>query len=221
HNEHETTKHAPVQPNDGNEDSKKPKKKKRFYKRKWFIFLMLLFLIILGGIIYFVLSTPKMIHMPDGVNEEYDDAKETLEENQLKVNKKMMSSEEVEEGLVIKTDPEANSSVKEKSTINVLVSEGKEKVKIEDSVGENNGKKVNKKMISSKEMEEGLVIKTDKKTNRSVKEKSTVNVFVSEGKEKVKFGDYVGENFGQTKRLLEEEGYKDVIDYPKPSDEPE
>src|SRR5699024_12046089 len=53
HNEHETTKHAPVQPNDGNEDSKKPKKKKRFYKRKWFIFLMLLFLIILGGIIYF------------------------------------------------------------------------------------------------------------------------------------------------------------------------
>src|SRR5699024_4482654 len=41
HNEHETTKHAPVQPNDGNEDSKKPKKKKRFYKRKWFIFLML------------------------------------------------------------------------------------------------------------------------------------------------------------------------------------
>src|SRR5699024_8010599 len=94
-----------------------------------------------------------MIHMADGVNEEYDDAKETLEENQLKVNKKMMSSEEVEEGLVIKTDPEAN---------------------------------------------------------RSVKEKSTVNVFVSEGKEKVKFGDYVGENFGQTKRLLEEEGYKDV-----------
>lgn len=164
HNEHETTKHAPVQPNDGNEDSKKPKKKKRFYKRKWFIFLMLLFLIILGGIIYFVLSTPKMIHMPDVVNEEYDDAKETLEENQLKVNKKMMSSEEVEEGLVIKTDPEAN---------------------------------------------------------RSVKKKSTVNVFVSEGKEKVKFGDYVGENFGQTKRLLEEEGYKDVIDYPKPSDEPE
>src|SRR5699024_9728560 len=73
----------------------------------------------------------------------------------------------------------------------------------------------------SEEVEEGLVIKTDPEANRSVKEKSTVNVFVSEGKEKVKFGDYVGENFGQTKRLLEEEGYKDVIDYHKPSDEPE
>src|SRR5699024_12263191 len=83
------------------------------------------FLIILGGIIYFVLSTPKMIHMPDVVNEEYDDAKETLEENQLKVNKKMMSSEEVEEGLVIKTDPEANRSVKEKSTVNVFVRDRK------------------------------------------------------------------------------------------------
>src|SRR5699024_6890576 len=164
HSEQETTKHAPVKPNDANENSKKPKKNKRFHTRKWFIFFMLLFIIILGSIIYFVLSRPKMIHMPDVVNEEYDDAKETLEENQLKVNKKMMSSEEMEEGLVIKTDPEAN---------------------------------------------------------RSVKEKSTVNIFVSEGKEKVKFGDYVGEKFGQTTRLLEEEGYKDVIDYPNPSAEPE
>src|SRR5699024_11558802 len=98
---------------------------------------MLLFLIILGGIIYFVLSTHKMIHMPDVVNEEYDDAKETLEENQLKVNKKMMTSEEEEEGLVIKTDPEANRSVKENSTDNSVDSEGKEKVKCEDSVERN------------------------------------------------------------------------------------
>src|SRR5699024_10487165 len=95
HNVHETTKHATVQTNDGNEDSKKPKKKKRLYKRKWFIFLMLLFLIILGGIIYFVLSIHNMIHMKEVVNEEYDDAKESVEENQLKVKKKMMSSEEV------------------------------------------------------------------------------------------------------------------------------
>src|SRR5699024_12775466 len=73
----------------------------------------------------------------------------------------------------------------------------------------------------SEEVEEGLVIKTDPEANRSVKEKSTVNVFVSEGKEKVKFGDYVGENVGQTKRLLEEEGYKDGIDYRKPWEEPE
>src|SRR5699024_11355734 len=81
--------------------------------------------------------------------------------------------------------------------------------------------KVNNKMIDCEEDEEELVIKTETESKRSVKEKSTVNVFVSEGKEKVKYGNYVGKNFGQTKRLLEEEGYKDVIDYPKPSDEPE
>src|SRR5699024_8049024 len=56
---------------------------------------------------------------------------------------------------------------------------------------------------------------------RSVKEKSTVHVFGSGGKEKVKCGVDVGENIGQTKRLLAEQGYKDDIDYPKPSDEPE
>src|SRR5699024_4915287 len=112
HNEHETTKHAPDQPNDGNEDSKKPKKKKRFYKRKWFIFVMLICLIIVGGMNYFVMRTHKMMHMRDVVNEEYEDAKETLEEKQVKENKKMMASEEVEEVIVKEAEPEANHSVK-------------------------------------------------------------------------------------------------------------
>src|SRR5699024_4442134 len=46
-------------------------------------------------------------------------------------------------------------------------------------------------------------------------------VFVSNGKEKINFDDYIGDEFGQVKRLLEDEGYKEVISYPKNSDQPE
>lgn len=163
HNDHQSTKTDPSQQS-ATDTSEKPKKKKKFYKRKSFIFFIILFFIIIAGVVYFALSKPKMIDMPDVVEAEYEEAKEALEEENLKVNKKMMSSEEVEEGLVIKTDPKAN---------------------------------------------------------RQVKEKSIVDVFVSEGKEKVTFKDYVGKDFDQIKGLLEDEGYKEVISYPKASDEPE
>src|SRR5699024_8832907 len=39
------------------------------------------------------------------------------------------------------------------------------------------------------------------------KEDSVVTVFVSEGKEPVEFADYVGRDFGQVKRLLEDRGF--------------
>src|SRR5699024_11030235 len=123
-----------------------------------FLFIMTILLLALIAIAYFMISTPKMIDMPDVTEMEYEEAETLLEEKKLKVNKKLTSSEEVEEGLVVKTNPAAN---------------------------------------------------------RSVKEKSTVDVFVSEGKEKVAFKDYVGKNFDQVKRILEDEGYKEVISYPK------
>lgn len=75
-------------------------------------------------------------------------------------------------------------------------------------------------LISSEDVEEGLVVRTDPTAGRMVKEKSTIIVYVSEGKEKVVFGDYVGDEYNQVKRLLEED-YKDVISYEKHSDKPE
>src|SRR5699024_6152729 len=67
--------------------------------------------------------------------------------------------------------------------------------------------------------DEGFVVKTDPAAGRTVKENSTVNVFVSTGKERIEFGDYVGDNFNQVERILEETGYT-VIAYDKISDEP-
>lgn len=79
--------------------------------------------------------------------------------------------------------------------------------------------KVERESIASDEVEEGHVVKTDPAAGRTVKENSTVTVFVSEGKEKVEFGDYVGKNFNQVERILTDAGYE-VIAYDKISDSP-
>ena len=79
---------------------------------------------------------------------------------------------------------------------------------------------VTKEMAESEEIEENHVIRTNPKANEVVKEGREIQVFVSSGPEKVEFGDYVGKDFERTKRLLEQEGYEDIVLYETFSDEP-
>lgn len=79
---------------------------------------------------------------------------------------------------------------------------------------------MDKEMISSEDIEEGKVVKTTPRAGRTVKENSTIAVYVSNGKEKMAFTDYTGRDFSQVKRLLEDKGFGDVIAYEKYSDEP-
>lgn len=145
-------------------NKKQPKKKRRSRILKWVLSLGALFILFIAFLLMFILNSPKDVVIPDVVGLEFEEAKEELEELNLKVNKEMIPSDEYDEGIVVKTDPSSG---------------------------------------------------------RTVKEKTTVDVFVSEGKEKVEFGDYVGENYNQVKRILEEAGYKEVRAYEKISDEPE
>src|SRR5690625_3058912 len=143
----------------------KQKKKKSFFKSKFFLSLIILFLASMAGIVlYAALFHTKDVEIPDVVGEAFDDVEQELMDLNLVVEKELTFSEEHEEGIVIKTTPEAG---------------------------------------------------------RIVKEKSTVKVLVSEGKSKVEFDDYVGKNFNQVKRLLEQAGYKDIIEWKVKSDKPE
>ncbi len=80
---------------------------------------------------------------------------------------------------------------------------------------------VEEESIFDEDIEEGNVVKTDPKEGRTVKEESTVTVYVSDGKETVAFDNYVGHDFEQAKRLLEDKGYTDIHRYDKHSDKPE
>lgn len=139
----------------------KPKKKKRFRKTKWFLSILLL--LIIGGIIAFLLIRPSDVDIPNVEGMEYDEAVDMLNGLNLKVNKKTTFSEEIDEDYVVKTDPVAG---------------------------------------------------------RTVKEQTTIDVYVSDGKEKETFEDHVGKNYNQVKKLLEEAGYKEVRSYEKTSDQP-
>lgn len=161
HHDPEPTKNIATEEPLSEEKAEKPKKKKRFRKTKWF--LLILLLLAIGGIVVFLLIKPADVVIPDLAGEEYDVAKEELEALNLKVKKKQTFSEDVEINHVVKTDPG---------------------------------------------------------TGRTVKENSTVEVFVSDGKETVEFENYVGDNYGQVKKMLEKEGYKEVRSYEKTSDEP-
>src|SRR5699024_610319 len=74
-------------------------------------------------------------------------------------------------------------------------------------------------IMFSEDIEEGFVVKTNPKAGKTVKENSTVTVYVSDGKETVPFEDYVGEELSKVKQVLEEQGYE-VIAYEKFSDRP-
>lgn len=80
---------------------------------------------------------------------------------------------------------------------------------------------VEKEMSPSDTIQEDGVIKTDPKAGKTVKEEDSITVFVSNGKEKIDFEDHIGDEFEQVQRLLEDAGYKEVISYPKNSEQPE
>ncbi|MFB4167547.1 Stk1 family PASTA domain-containing Ser/Thr kinase [Virgibacillus sp. JSM 102003] len=64
-----------------------------------------------------------------------------------------------------------------------------------------------RELMYSEDVEEDNVIKTNPESGSTVKEESSVTIFVSQGKEKVAFGDHVGDDYNQVKSLLENKGY--------------
>lgn len=158
-----TTTTTQTEADEAKENVNQKQTKKRKKRRRWILGITSIIAIAFIFLLVLIFSSPKDVVIPDVVGLEYEEAVKELEAVKLKVNKESISSEEVEEGRVVKTDPQPE---------------------------------------------------------RTVKEKSTVDVYVSEGKEKIEFEDYVGKNFAQIERLLEEEGYKEIRPYDVVSDKP-
>ncbi|MFC2950156.1 Stk1 family PASTA domain-containing Ser/Thr kinase [Virgibacillus sediminis] len=79
---------------------------------------------------------------------------------------------------------------------------------------------VEEEQVYSDEIEEDHVERTAPRAGRTVKEGTVVTVFVSQGKEKFTFDDYVGRDFDQVERILSQRGYTDIRSYGEPSDRP-
>lgn len=65
--------------------------------------------------------------------------------------------------------------------------------------------------LPDEEIEEGHVIKTDPKAGQLQKEGTTIDIYVSTGKEKVELLDYRGRAIEDVLQLLEDQNFKDII----------
>lgn len=119
----------------------KKQKKDKKKKKKWPIVLVSLFLffVVMGVLALTVLPElflPKEIEVPDVAGETIEDATSILTKAGFEVEDPVeINDEEVEEGLVIKTDPKAGRMAKEESSITIYLSSGKEKFEMSDYTG--------------------------------------------------------------------------------------
>lgn len=212
------------------EELKKKKKRKRL---GWIIgglaFLVVAFVFFLSFLLF---SSPKDVVIPDVVEMEFEEAIEQLEQLNLVVEKETDFSNEIEEGKVISIDPPAGRTVKEKTTVTVVVSEGKEKVEFDDYVGkilsqverilEDEGyKEIRTYDVVSEEPVGTIVTQIQPVPGTMVVPEDTVVIFeVSSGPKQISLGNLIGLTLEQAKEYAERndlkltvnEDYSDTIE---------
>lgn len=149
----------------------KPVKKRRFKAR--YLVLLASFILVLSSILWIISKTPATVVIPKVAGQRVAEAKETLKNANFEIGEeKSESSDTVEEGRVIRTDPDGGSSRKEGTKVNLIVSSGKPSFPIgnyigrksSDVVAELKDKKVPENLIKiveeeSSETEPGLVMR--------------------------------------------------------------
>ena len=189
------------------DDSKNKKKKKNIKKKIWpFI---LLFFLVLAGVFYFVKSSDSnMVQVPSVLNLSEDEAVKILEEKNLKANvSRYADSNNYEKGKVMEQDPSPKKRVKKNTTVNLVISQGRE-VKVPDLSGMNLDQAEEKlKELDlalgktnteySENVEKDKIIEQNPRKNEKVQAGSEVDVTVSLGKKEpdvknVKVPNFIG-----------------------------
>lgn len=120
-----------------NKKIKKDKKTKKKKRKIIWLTLLLLVLVFVGSMVALALTAPKDVFVPDVIGMSKEEAEEALSMVNLTVKTTIIeTSEDVEAGLITRTDPETGTSVKEETDVNLYVSSGKETVSFRDYIGE-------------------------------------------------------------------------------------
>ena len=153
------------------ETAPKPVKKRRFKAR--YLVLLASFILVLASLFWIVSKTPATVEIPKVAGQTVAEAKENLKKANFEIGEeKTEASDTVEEGRVIRTDPDAGSARKEGTKVNLIISSGQQSFKLGNYVGrkstdviaELKGKKVPENLIKvveeeSSETEAGFVMK--------------------------------------------------------------
>ena len=166
---HQATKASPEE--SAKKSVEKLVKKRRFKAR--YLVLLASFVLVAASLVWILSRTPATVEIPKVAGQTVAEAKETLKKANFEVgDEKTEASETVEEGRVIRTDPDAGSARKEGSKVNLIISSGKQSFKIGNYIGrkstdviaELKEKKVPENLIKieeeeSSESEPGVILK--------------------------------------------------------------
>lgn len=198
------------------EPLEKPVKKRRFKAR--YLVLLASFVLVLASLVWILSRTPATIDIPNVAGQTVAEAKETLKKANFEVgDEKTEASETVEKGRVIRTDPEAGSSRKEGSKINLIISTGKQSFKIGNYIGKKSTdviaelkeNKVPENLIKieeeeSSEWEPGVILKQSlsEGTNYDLTKATPIVLTVAKKVTTVPMPGYIGSSLEFTKNNL-------------------
>ena len=196
--------------------SSKPTKRRRMKARYPILFAT--FLLVVASLVWILYRTPATIAVPKVAGQTVAEAKEALKKANFEVGEeKAEASDKVEEGRVIRTDPDAGTTRKEGTKINLIVSSGQQSFqlgnylgrKFSDVVAELKGKKVPENLIKieeeeSNEIEAGTIIKQSlpEGTTYDLSKATQIVLTVAKKVNSVSMPSYIGSSREFTKNNL-------------------
>ena len=194
----------------------KPVKKRKFRVR--YMILLASIVLVAASLIWILSRTPATIPIPDVAGQTVAEAKETLKKANFEIGEeKSEASEKVEEGRIIRTDPDAGTGRKEGTKINLVVSSGKQSFQLSNYIGrkstdviaELKQKKVPENLIKieeeeSSESEAGTVLRQSPAagTTYDLSKASTITLTVAKKVTSVAMPSYIGSSLEFTKNNL-------------------
>ena len=194
----------------------KPVKKRRFKAR--YLVLLASFILVLASLFWIVSKTPATVEIPNVAGQTVAEAKEKLKKANFEIGEeKTEASDTVEEGRVIRTDPDGGSSRKEGIKVNLIISSGQQSFKIGNYIGrkstdviaELKGKKVPENLIKvveeeSSETEAGLVMRQSlpEGTTYDLSKATEITLTVAKKVTSVPMPSYIGSSLEFTKNNL-------------------
>lgn len=194
----------------------KPVKKRKFRVR--YMILLASIVLVAASLIWILSRTPATVAIPNVAGQTVAEAKETLKKANFEIGEeKSEASEKVEEGRIIRTDPDAGTGRKEGTKINLVVSSGKQSFQLSNYIGrkstdviaELKQKKVPENLIKieeeeSSESEEGTVLRQSPSagTTYDLSKASTITLTIAKKVTSVVMPSYTGSSLEFTKNNL-------------------
>ncbi len=218
----------------------KTNKFKEFVKKHkvlvWIITLILLFGISLGGtLLYFNLTEPKEVPIPDLRGKTAEEAENILSQNGIKIEYLDEEySKEVEAGKIISQEPpyKQNYNIKEGSTIKVIISKGAELTTMPKVVGMTKDEAIEELKAynlkaevieeTSQEVQEGYITKQDIEPETTIDAGETVKIYVSigTGLEQKIVPSVVGKQLEAAQKTLADLNLKVEVEYGEDTTKP-